>query len=99
MSSDCRPIINQSPTTNHLGIVSLFTTTVGAQTDGNSLPLHLVWAVTLAEREGGGEVGDEELLLLDDGEDGLVDNLLVGGAGGRWHLLLWELSVSVSFWL
>lgn len=58
-----------------------------------------MWAVTLAEREGGGEVGDEELLLLDDGEDGLVDNLLVGGAGGRWHLLLWELSVSAAFWL
>lgn len=74
-------------------IVSLTLTALRPTTHSHYLPLHLVWAVTLAEREGGGEVGDEELLLLDDGEDGLVDNLLVGGAGGRWHLLLWRLSV------
>ena len=77
-------------------IVSLTLTVLRPTTHCNYLPLHLVWAVTLAEREGGGEVGDEELLLLDDGEDGLVDNLLVGGAGGRWHLLLWQLLISAS---
>lgn len=44
-----------------------------------SLELHLVWAVALAERERRGKVAGEELLLLDGGEDSLVDCLLVGG--------------------
>lgn len=52
------------------------------------LPLHLVGLVTVAEAEGGGEVGAQELLLLDAAEDGLVDGLLVGGTGGGNNLLL-----------
>lgn len=44
--------------------------------------------VTVAEAEGGGEVGAQELLLLDAAEDGLVDGLLVGGTGGGNNLLL-----------
>lgn len=49
-----------------------------------------MWSVTLAEGESGGEVADEERLLLDGGKDGLVDGLLVGGAAGRWLLLLYS---------
>lgn len=57
-----------------------------------------MWAVTLAESEGRGQVRDKELLLLDDGEDGLVDGLLVGGAGRRWLLSLSPVvSISISW--
>lgn len=41
------------------------------------LPLHLVGLVALPEGEGGGEVAGEELDLLDAGDQGLVDGLLV----------------------
>ena len=41
------------------------------------LPLHLVGLVALPEREGGGEVAGQELDLLDAGDQGLVDSLLV----------------------
>lgn len=52
------------------------------------LPLHLVGLVAVAEAEGGGEVGAEEVLLLDSGKDGLVDGLLVAGASAGNNLLL-----------
>lgn len=52
------------------------------------LPLHLMGLVTIAETEGGGEVGAEEVLLLDSGKDGLVDGLLVAGASAGNNLLL-----------
>lgn len=52
------------------------------------LPLHLVGLVAVPEGEGAGEVAAEERLLLDVGEDGLVDSLLVAGAGAGNLLLL-----------
>ena len=47
--------------------------------------------VARSEAEGGAEVGDEERLLLEAGEDGTVDGLLVLGAAGGDLLGLWEL--------
>jgi hypothetical protein len=47
-----------------------------------------VGLVTVPEAEGSGEVAAQELLLLDDAEDGLVDGLLVSGTGGGNNLLL-----------
>jgi len=41
-----------------------------------------VGLVARSEAEGGAEVGDEERLLLEAGEDGAVDGLLVLGAAG-----------------
>lgn len=54
------------------------------------LPLHLVGLVAVAEAESGGEVAAQEILLLDGGQDGLVDGLLVGGTGAGNLLLLLE---------
>lgn len=44
--------------------------------------------VAVAKAESGGEVAAQELLLLDGAEDGLVDGLLVSGAGAGNLLLL-----------
>lgn len=44
--------------------------------------------VAVAEAESGGEVAAKELLLLDGGQNGLVDGLLVGGTGAGDLLLL-----------
>lgn len=54
------------------------------------LELHLVWPVRGAEAEAGREVVDEVSLLLDVGQKGLVDGLLVLDAvlGGLLLLLL-----------
>jgi len=52
------------------------------------LPLHLVGLVTVPEVERGGEVAAKELLVLDGGQDGLVDGLLVAGTGAGNLLLL-----------
>lgn len=52
------------------------------------LPLHFVGLVTVPEVERGGEVAAEEVLLLDGGQDGLVDGLLVAGTGAGNLLLL-----------
>ena len=48
----------------------------------NRLEDHLVGLVARSEAEGGAEVGDEERLLLEAGEDGTVNGLLVLGAAG-----------------
>lgn len=56
---------------------------------GADLPLHLVGLVALAQAEGGGEVAGKELDLLDVGEQGLVDGLLVLCSGGGDLLLLY----------
>ncbi len=45
--------------------------------DLKNLPLHFVGLVALAQAEGAGEVAGEELDLLDVGNQGLVDSLLV----------------------
>ena len=50
---------------------------------------HLVGLVALSQAEGGAEVADEERLLLEVGEDGAVDRLLVLGAAGGDLLGLW----------
>ena len=52
------------------------------------LPLHLVRLVTVPEIERGSEVAAEIVLLLDAGEDVLVDGLLVASAGAGNLLLL-----------
>lgn len=52
------------------------------------LPLHLVGLVTVPEAESAGEVAAKEVLLLDGGQDGLVNGLLVAGAGAGNLLLL-----------
>ena len=52
------------------------------------LPLHRVGLVALPQAEGAGEVAGEELDLLDVGDEGLVDGLLVRGAGAGDLLLL-----------
>lgn len=44
--------------------------------------------VALAEAEGGGEVGGEVVDLLDVGDQGLVDGLLVSGTAAGELLLL-----------
>ena len=44
--------------------------------------------VALAQAEGAGEVAGQELDLLDVGNQGLVDSLLVGSAGAVDLLLL-----------
>lgn len=44
--------------------------------------------VTVPEVERGGEVAAEQALLLDVGEDGLVNGLLVAGTGAGNLLLL-----------
>lgn len=55
------------------------------------LPLHLVGLVAAPQAEGAGEVAAKEALLLDVGQDGLVDGLLVAGAGaGNLLLLQWS---------
>ena len=54
----------------------------------HNLPLHLVGLVTVPEVERGGEVAAEQALLLDVGEDGLVNGLLVAGTGAGNLLLL-----------
>ena len=46
--------------------------------------------VTVAEAEAGGEVAAKEVLLLDGGQDGLVDGLLVAGTGAGNLLLLYR---------
>lgn len=52
------------------------------------LPNHLVGLVALAQAEGRGQVAGEVLLLLDVGQEGLVDRLLVCcAAGGDLGLL------------
>ena len=53
-----------------------------------NLPLHLVGLVALAQAEGAGEVAGEELDLLDVGDQGLVDGLLVRGSAAVDLLLL-----------
>lgn len=57
-------------------------------THAHNLPLHLVGLVTLAQGERRGEVAGEELDLLDVGDEGLVDGLLVGNAAAGNLLLL-----------
>jgi hypothetical protein len=57
------------------------------------LESHLVWPVRGAEAEAGGEVVDEVSLLLDVGQKGLVDGLLVLNAVLSGLLLLSQLSV------
>ena len=52
------------------------------------LPLHLVGLVAVSEAEGGSEVAAEEVLLLDAGQDGLVNSLLVASTGTGNLLLL-----------
>jgi hypothetical protein len=47
-----------------------------------------VGLVAVTEAEGGGEVGAEEVLLLDGGKNGLVDGLLVSSASAGNNLLL-----------
>ncbi len=54
----------------------------------HNLPLHLVGLVTLAEAERGGEVACEHVNLLDVGQEGLVDGLLVRCPAGGDLLLL-----------
>ena len=44
--------------------------------------------VAVAEAEGAGQVASEESLLLDGGEDGLVNGLLVASASAGNNLLL-----------
>lgn len=63
-------------------------------TQAHNLPLHLVGLVTLAEGERRGEVAGEELDLLDVGDEGLVDGLLVGNAAAG-NLLLLHHNVSI----
>jgi hypothetical protein len=53
-----------------------------------NLPRHLVGLVTLSQGEGASEVAGEEVDLLDVGDEGLVDGLLVSGAGAADLLLL-----------
>ena len=52
------------------------------------LPGHLVGLVTLPQAEGAGEVGGQQVHLLDVGNQSLVDSLLVGGAAAVDLLLL-----------
>lgn len=47
-----------------------------------------MWLVAIAKAEGSGEVTSKEFLLLDAGQDGLVDGFLVGGTGAGDLLLL-----------
>ena len=54
------------------------------------LPSHLMWLITLSQGEGAGEVAGEEVHLLDVGEEGLVDCLLIVGAGAADLLLLYQ---------
>lgn len=54
----------------------------------HNLPLHLVRLVACPEAEAGGKVAGEEMLLLDVGQKGLVDGLLVGGTSTGNLLLL-----------
>jgi hypothetical protein len=54
----------------------------------HDLPLHLVGLVALAEAERGGEVACEHVNLLDVGQEGLVDGLLVRCPAGGDLLLL-----------
>jgi hypothetical protein len=49
-----------------------------------------VGLVAVSEAKGGGKVAAEEVLLLDGGQDGLVDGLLVAGASAGNLLLLFE---------
>jgi len=49
--------------------------------------------VTLPQAESRAQVRGEELLLLDGGDEGLVDALLVIGAAGGELLLLWLLAL------
>lgn len=56
------------------------------------LPLHLVGLVTLAQAERRAEVARKELDLLDVGQQGLVDRLLVRCPGGGNLLLLYSRS-------
>lgn len=57
------------------------------------LPSHLVGLVTLSQAERAGEVAGEQLNLLDVGNQGLVNSLLVGGAVAVDLLLLQDVSV------
>lgn len=59
-----------------------------AASSQHRLPLHLVGLVAVPEAERGGEVAAEELLLLDGGEDALIDGLLVRSTGAGDLLLL-----------
>ncbi len=52
------------------------------------LPSHLVGLVALSQREGAGKVAGEHLDLLDAGNQGLIDGLLVGGTAAVDLLLL-----------
>lgn len=58
---------------------------------------HLVWPVRAAEAEAGGEVVAEVGLLLDSGQERLVDRLLVLNAVLRGLLLLSHLSVPCPY--
>jgi len=62
----------------------------------SDLPLHLVGLVTLAEAERGSKVAGEHVNLLDVGDQGLVDGLLVGYPGAG-HLLLLHQFISLRF--
>ena len=52
------------------------------------LPRHLVGLVALSQAESSSQVGGEVLDLLDAGDQGLVDSLLVLGAAAAELLLL-----------
>ena len=54
---------------------------------------HLVWLVALPQAESRAQVRGEELLLLDGGDQALVDGLLVLGAARCQLLLLWLLTL------
>jgi hypothetical protein len=59
------------------------------------LPFHLMWLVTLPQREAGGEVAAQERFLLDRGQQRLVYGLLVAGtSAGNLLLLLCRQSAS-----
>lgn len=54
---------------------------------------HLVWSVALSQAEGGAEVSLEQRILLDRGEQSLVDLLLVLGPVAGNILLHWLLAL------
>lgn len=63
---------------------------------GGYLPLHLVGLVTLAQTERAGEVAGKHIDLLDAGDQGLVDSLLVCRSAAADLLLLYAICQSPS---
>lgn len=77
----CRPFVERISSTDHHR-------TRGRRANRQRLPLHLVGLVAIPEVEGRGEVATEVVLLLDAGEDVLVDGLLVASTSAGNLLLL-----------